>query len=157
MRTTKTKDVYVSPYTTEIVDIDGKKIVVQYLPSENKHDAINARKVVLSRRGNDDLKMTDYFAKRSKNLVDKIYACKNGDELVELLVKNTGVTFSGHFLYRDVIDIITAKQPNLTFSQENEEIFKLIVISLKLNNVIAPKIKAVYQLTFGVSDEDAAE
>lgn len=149
----KAKNKYLSPYTTELVVINNRSIVIQYLPTESKDYILAKRKMILAKRPEfDDLKITPYFETRAKNLVEKLYACKTGAELVELLIKNTNVTMSGHFRYRDVLDIVLTKQNELEFSETDKEVLSYIIKSLTVNNVIATKIRAIYMLLNGKAD-----
>lgn len=149
----KAKNKYLSPYTTELVVINNRSIVIQYLPTESKDYILAKRKMILAKRPEfDDLKITPYFETRAKNLVEKLYGCKTGAELVELLIKNANVTMSGHFRHRDVLDIVLAKQTELEFNENDKEIFSYIIKSLTVNNVIASKIRAIYMLLNGKTE-----
>lgn len=146
----KAKDKYVSPYNTELIVIGERSVVIQYLPTESKDYVIAVKKSILAKRpGFDDMKMTPYFETRCKNLVNKVYVCKTGAELVELLVKNCGVSMSSYFRYRDIIDIIKEKKDTMDFNETDSEVLGYIIKSLERNHVIAPKIKAIYSLLSG--------
>ena len=153
----KAKNKYVSPYNTELVVIGDRSVVVQYLPTESKDYMTAVRKMILAKRpGFDDMKMTPYFETRCNNLVNKVYVCKTGAELVELLAKSCGVSMSSYFRYRDILDIVKEKKNAMEFSENDSEILGYIIKSLELNHIIAPKIKAIYALLNGdacVGDE----
>jgi hypothetical protein len=149
-------DKYVSEYKTEILTHDGRKFLVQYTDDANKSIEVETRKAILARRPVlDDYRDTPYFEKRCVNLLQKLWAEKDGHVFVETLVKNVGVSMSVHFRYRDVLKIIEVKKTQLTFDENDIRILQFIEKSLMLNNVIAPKIKAIYSLWNGDSGDDS--
>ena len=146
----KATNKYVSPYTTELVAVPDRSIVIQYLPTESKDYILAVRKTILAKRPTfDDMKITPYFETRCKNFVTKLYGCKTGTEFVEMLVKNCGVSMSGHFRYRDVLDVVNSKKNDFEFNDMEQEILGYVIKSLSVNHVIAPKIKAIYTLLTG--------
>lgn len=156
MKKEKATNKYSSPYITELVAVEDRQIIIQYLPTESKDYVLAVRKTILAKRPTfDDMKMTPYFETRCKNLVSKMYGCKTGTELVEMLVKSCGVSMSGHFRYRDIIDIVNSKKNDLEFNDIEKEILEYVIKSLSVNHVIAPKIKAIYTLLTG--DDSGAD
>ena len=69
----KATNKYLSPYTTELVAVGDRSIVIQYLPTESKDYILAVRKTILAKRPTfDDMKMTPYFETRCKNFVAKL-------------------------------------------------------------------------------------
>ena len=56
---------------------------------------------------------------------------------------------SGHFRYRDVLDIVNLKKNDFELNDMEQEILGYVIKSLSVNHVIAPKIKAIYDLLTG--------
>ena len=142
-------DVYQDGTTPMYRDVDGKLWAISGHSNQG-------RIAMFCGTSFDDMKMTPYFETRCNNLVNKVYVCKTGAELVELLAKSCGVSMSSYFRYRDILDIVKEKKNTMEFSENDSEILGYIIKSLELNHVIAPKIKAIYALLNGdacVGDE----
>lgn len=146
---------FISLYTTELVQDGDAAYVIQY--SNDKDQEMNSRKAIMSRRDDPNYRTTEYFEKRCNNFVQKLFVVKTGTEFVEMLVKSSGVSMSGFFKYRDVIDVINQRKSELIFSPEEAKTLNLIEKSLALNNVIAPKIKPIYFKLTGKVDDDVVE
>ena len=140
------KETYISPYKSEMIG----DYLVQYI--DDKTTEMELRERIISKRPEAErlnMRITPYFQTRCKNLVIKMDATKEGDDFVDLLVKSVGVSMSGYFPYRDVIDIINKKKNTLTFDASDEVILGYVIKSLELNHVIAPKIAAIYKILHG--------
>jgi hypothetical protein len=145
----KPKIQYVSPYQTEFLE----NYVIQF--TDNRENEIAIREKMAAKRPSTEMwKLTPYFQTRSRNLVNKLFLINDGHEFVDTLIKASGVTLSGYFLYRDVIDIVNSKQKTLAFNENDEKVLGFIVKSLELNHVIAPKIAAIYRIMNGVADDE---
>lgn len=144
------KETYISPYKSEMID----GYLVQYI--DDRAEEMELRASMIAKRPEAErlnMRNTSYFQTRCKNLVVKLYQIKDGEEFVDTLVKSVGVSMSGYFPYRDVIDIINRKKNELSFTPDDSVILGYITKSLDKNHVIAPKIAAIYKISHG--DENA--
>lgn len=149
---------YTSPYNIEMVNDGERQYIVQYLDEEDKNVEMKNRNAIFAKRpAFDDYRSTSFFETRCKNFVNKLYSINNGSELVESLAKNVSLSMSSYFRYRDIMDIIRTKRQVLTFTEQDTEMLDLIQKSLSMNNVIAPKIKAIYNLLYKSSDDASNE
>lgn len=149
----KPKIQYVSPYQTEFLE----NYVIQFTDDRDRETEITIREDMANKRPSaEGWKLTPFFKTRSQNLVNKLFLIKDGHEFVDTLIKASGVTLSGYFLYRDVIDIVNSKQTALrsSLNDNDKKILDFIIDSLNLNHVIAPKIAAIYRLMNGATDEE---
>lgn len=149
---------YTSPYNIELVTDGDIQYIIQYLDEEDKNVELKNRNAIFAKRpAFDDYRQTTFFETRCKNFVNKLYGVNNGSELVESLAKNVSLSMSSYFRYRDIMDIIKTKRQVLTFTAQDEEMLDLIQKSLSMNNVIAPKIKAIYNILYKNGEEASNE
>lgn len=149
---------YASPYNIEMVSDGERQYIVQYIDEADKAVEIEKRKAIFAKRPVfDDYRATPFFETRSKNFVVKLWNIKTGAEFLTCLAKNSSLSMSSHFRYRDVIDIINVKKQTLVFTESELKFMEQIQKSLQLNNVIVPKITAIYNMVYKNSDDDTAD
>lgn len=158
MATKTKKPKYESPYRSSIVPIGEYRMLVQYTSDEDYKVELERRSAIVGERlkHNRDLKMTDYFEKRSVNILQHLFDAKTADDVLETVIKTVNISFSAYFRYRDFKDLLDQKISELEYTDEQREILDFVKESLDHHDLIAPKIGALYNILFqkkeGVSE-----
>lgn len=153
------KPQYISPYKTEMVIVEGNSMLIQYETDIVREQELQRRLDLFNRRieRNRDFKMTPFFEKRSINILQKLFEAKTEEDVLDTAVKASSISISVYFRYRDFKDILNDKTKQFEFDQDQKEILGFIQESLDRNDVIAPKIAAVYNIVFKKKDEESVD
>ena len=153
------KPKYTSPYKTEMIAVNGNNLLIQYRSDDLREEELNRRTVIFNHRieRNRDFKMTPFFEKRSINILQKLFEAKSAEEVLDTAIKASTISISVYFRYRDFKDILNDKTKQFEFDQDQKEILGFIQESLDRNDVIAPKIAAIYNIVFKKKDEGSVD
>jgi hypothetical protein len=150
MATKTKKPKYESPYRSSIVPIGEYKMLVQYTSDEDYKVELGRRSAIVGERlkHDRDLKMTDYFEKRSINILQHLFDTKTADAVLATAMKAVSISFSVYFRYRDFKDLLDQKINEFEYTDEQREILDFVKDSLGKHDLIAPKIGALYTILF---------
>lgn len=151
------KPKYESPYKTELVIAeDGRSLLIQYRSEcvVDRQRELERRKQILQKRPrNEDFRLTEYFEKRSQNILQQLFTAASADDIYDIVIKSINVTYSMHFRYRDFKDILETKMSEMVFDDQQNMILEYVKTSLFLNDVIAAKIGAISKKISEASSE----
>lgn len=144
------KPKYISPYKTEMVMVDGNSMLIQYETDIVREQELQRRLDLFNRRieRNRDFKMTPFFEKRSVNILQKLFEATTAEDVLDTAVKASSISVSVYFRYQDFKDVLSEKIKQFEFNEQQKEILAFIQESLDRNDIIAPKIVAVYNILF---------
>lgn len=156
MKQSRKKEKYISMYETKMVDVNRQSLLIQTLLPTDELSEIEARSVILQKmiEHKHDMKLTPYFEKRSENIIQSLFLADSPEALIDVVIKSISISQSMHFKYRDFQDILEQKMSSMTFADKQEELLRLVKKSLTLNNVIAPKIGAIWNLMNAEESEE---
>lgn len=144
------KPKYTSPYKTEMVMVGENYMLIQYESDTLREQELQRRLDLFNRRieRNRDFKMTPFFEKRSINILQKLFEATTAEDILDTAVKASSISISVYFRYQDFKDILSEKIKQFKFNEQQKEIIGFIQESLDRNDVIAPKIVAIYNILF---------
>lgn len=153
------KPKYTSPYKTEMIAVNGNNLLIQYRSDDLREEELNRRTVLFNHRieRNRDFKMTPFFEKRSVNILQKLFDSKTAEEMLDIAVRASSISVSVYFRYQDFKDILNDKVKQFEFDQDQKEILDFIQESLDRNDVIAPKIVAIYNILFKKKEDGSVD